>query len=64
VPIDFSLEPEFTAKVDWAEAFVRERVMLLELLDDIDDDRFMRVVRRLQEDVNVATAVSGRATPR
>jgi acyl-CoA dehydrogenase len=32
MPWDFSTEPEFQAKLDWATEFVRERVQPLDIL--------------------------------
>jgi acyl-CoA dehydrogenase len=51
MPIDFAIDPDFQQKLDWARAFVRERVIPLEVVEDIDDYRFMQVIRRLQAEV-------------
>jgi acyl-CoA dehydrogenase len=47
---DFSTEPEFEEKLEWMRRFVREEVFPLEVLD-VDDQTFMRLVRRLQDEV-------------
>jgi acyl-CoA dehydrogenase len=57
--VDFSIEPEFQAKLDWMEAFVRDKVYPLEYLYDYDKDapydvgnvELRQIVRRLQQEV-------------
>lgn len=57
--VDFSIEPEFQAKLDWMEEFVREKVYPLEYLYDYDKDApydienkgLRKIIRRLQEEV-------------
>ena len=57
--VDFSIEPEFQAKLDWMEGFVRDRVYPLEYLYDYDKDApydiqnagLRKIVRRLQQEV-------------
>jgi acyl-CoA dehydrogenase len=47
---DFSTEPEFEKKLDWARAFVRDQVMPLEVLD-VDEDELRELIRPLQREV-------------
>jgi acyl-CoA dehydrogenase len=47
---DFSTEPEFQAKLDWARDFVREEIYPLEVLD-FDWHQFREIARPLQEKV-------------
>lgn len=57
--IDFSLEPEFEAKLDWIRAFVREEVEPLDVLFDyntnapydITNKGAMQILRQLQQRV-------------
>lgn len=57
--VDFSIEPEFQAKLDWMEEFVREKVYPLEYLYDYDKDApydihnpsLRKIIRRLQQEV-------------
>jgi acyl-CoA dehydrogenase len=57
--VDFSIEPEFQAKLDWMEAFVRDRIYPLEYLYDYDKDApydianpgLRKIIRRLQDEV-------------
>jgi acyl-CoA dehydrogenase len=57
--VDFSIEPEFQAKLDWMEEFVREKVYPLEYLYDYDKDTpydvgnvpLRKIVRHLQQEV-------------
>lgn len=52
---DFETEPEFQAKLDWVDAFVRDEVEPLDLVlgdpYDKSDERAMRLVRPLQQQV-------------
>ena len=50
---DFSTEPEFEEKLEWARRFMRERVFPLETLD-LSDDEFLRVTAPLKEEVKAA----------
>ncbi|KAA9166339.1 acyl-CoA dehydrogenase [Amycolatopsis acidicola] len=47
---DFSTEPEFAAKLDWARDFVREEIYPLEVLD-LDHAGFRRLAAPLQRQV-------------
>ncbi|MFF5991261.1 acyl-CoA dehydrogenase family protein [Prauserella flavalba] len=47
---DFSTEPEFAAKLDWARDFVREEIYPLEVLD-LDHAGFRRLTAPLQQRV-------------
>src|SRR4051812_31179775 len=47
---DFSTEPEFQAKLDWAREFVREEIYPLEVLD-FDWRQFREIAKPLQEKV-------------
>jgi acyl-CoA dehydrogenase len=47
---DFSTEPEFAAKLEWARAFVREEIYPLEVLD-LDHAAFRRLAAPLQQQV-------------
>ncbi|HLZ25885.1 MAG TPA: acyl-CoA dehydrogenase family protein [Chloroflexota bacterium] len=47
---DFSTEPEFEEKLEWMRGFVREEIYPLEVLD-ADERGFMRIVRKLQDEV-------------
>jgi len=47
---DFSTEPEFQARLDWMDAFVREEIWPLETLD-LDRDRLDHALRPLQATV-------------
>lgn len=56
--IDFSVEPEFQAKLDWMSQFVREECELLDLLFpnpsdmyDMKNSKARRIVRPLQQQV-------------
>lgn len=56
--IDFSVEPEFQAKLDWMSRFVREECELLDLLFpnpsdmyDMKNSKARRIVRPLQQQV-------------
>lgn len=56
--IDFSVEPEFQAKLDWMSRFVREECELLDLLFpnpsdmyDMKNSKARRIVRPLQQEV-------------
>jgi acyl-CoA dehydrogenase len=48
---DFSTEPEFAAKLDWAQAFMTEHVYALEVLEGIDEASFSRVLEPLRAQV-------------
>ncbi len=52
---DFETEPEYQAKLDWVEEFMREQVEPLDFLDaspyDKSDARMMAVLRPLQQQV-------------
>jgi acyl-CoA dehydrogenase len=52
---DFETEPDFQAKLDWVDAFVRDEVEPLDLVlgdpYDKSDERAMRLVRPLQQQV-------------
>jgi acyl-CoA dehydrogenase len=50
VTIDFSVEPEYQRKLDWAAAFIREWVEPLEVLQ-LDEAVFNQIVRDLQKQV-------------
>jgi hypothetical protein len=52
MPIDFSVEPELQAKLDWARDFVRREIVPLEVVDY----RFMQVIRRLKAESGLAPA--------
>jgi len=47
---DFSIEPEYAAKLDWARDFVRERIYPLEVLD-LDHASFRKIAAPLQDEV-------------
>lgn len=47
---DFSTEPEFAAKLDWARGFVRDEIYPLEVLD-LDHVRFRRLAAPLRQRV-------------
>ncbi|QRP46275.1 acyl-CoA dehydrogenase family protein [Amycolatopsis sp. FDAARGOS 1241] len=47
---DFSTEPEFAAKLDWAREFVRSEIYPLEVLD-LDHQGFRRIAKPLQQQV-------------
>ncbi|MDQ0382292.1 acyl-CoA dehydrogenase family protein [Amycolatopsis thermophila] len=47
---DFSTEPEFEAKLDWARGFVRDEIYPLEVLD-LDHTEFRRLAAPLQRQV-------------
>jgi acyl-CoA dehydrogenase len=47
---DFQTEPEFEAKLQWMQGFVREEIFPLETLG-LDHDTFVDAVRPLQEEV-------------
>jgi acyl-CoA dehydrogenase len=47
---DFATEPEFQARLDWAEEFVREEVLPLEVLD-LDQAQLDRLMAPLQQAV-------------
>lgn len=57
--VDFTIEPEFQAKLDWMEAFVRDKVYPLEYLYDYDKEApydvgnpgLRRIIRHLQKEV-------------
>lgn len=56
--IDFSVEPEFQAKLDWMNTFVREECEMVDLLFpsaadmyDVKNSKARRIVRPLQEQV-------------
>lgn len=57
--VDFTIEPEFQAKLDWMEEFVREKVYPLEYLYDYDKDApydtrnagLRKIIRHLQKEV-------------
>jgi len=52
MPWDFETEPEFQEKLDWMQTFIKEEVWPLEVLvDELDGDRFWRVVWSLQAEV-------------
>jgi len=49
---DFETEPEFQEKLDWMKTFMKDEVWPLEVLvDELDGDRFWRVVWSLQGEV-------------
>ena len=48
---DFSTEPEFDKKLDWMREFVREEIVPLEVLDDLDRATFDRITAPLKEKV-------------
>lgn len=60
--VDFSIEPEFQQKLEWMQAFIRDRIYPLEYLYDYDKDApydiqnqpLRRLIRRLQRDVREA----------
>ncbi len=47
---DFSTDPEFEEKLEWARTFMREKVYPLETLDLSDDD-FLRIAKPLIDEV-------------
>jgi len=47
---DFSTEPEFEKKLEWMRRFMHDEVYPLEVLD-VDEGRFTRAIRPLQEEV-------------
>jgi acyl-CoA dehydrogenase len=47
---DFSTEPEYQAKLDWARGFVRDEIYPLEVLD-LDHEGFRRLAAPLQDQV-------------
>lgn len=47
---DFSIEPDYAAKLDWARDFVRERIYPLEVLD-LDHASFRKQATPLQDEV-------------
>lgn len=57
--VDFAIEPEFQAKLDWMDTFVRDKVQPLEYLYDYDKDApydtgnvpLRKIIRHLQEEV-------------
>ena len=57
--VDFAIEPEFKAKLEWMEEFVRDKVYPLEYLYDYDKDApydianepLRRIIKRLQREV-------------
>lgn len=50
--IDFSIEPEFQAKLDWARSFIKEWVEPLETLHfELEEKVFKRIVEDLQQKV-------------
>ena len=49
---DFETESEFQEKLDWMQAFMKEEVWPLEILvDELNGDRFWRIVSSLQGEV-------------
>lgn len=49
---DFSTEPEFQAKLDWAQEFVKEEIIPIEgISDDIDYATLRRIMKPLQDQV-------------
>ena len=54
--VDFAIEPEFQAKLDWMDTFVRDKVQPLEYLYDYDKDApydtgnvpLRKIIRHLQ----------------
>ena len=49
---DFATEPEFQAKLDWMQTFMKEEVWPLEVVvDELDGDRFWRIIWTLQDEV-------------
>ena len=59
---DFSTEPEFAAKLEWARGFMTEHVYALEVLEGIDEPTFMRAIAPLRAEVKERGPV-GRAPP-
>ena len=51
---DFSTEPEFQAKLDWAREFMEREVYALEVLEGIDEAAFKRVLEPLRAQVKGA----------
>jgi acyl-CoA dehydrogenase len=51
---DFSTEPEFQAKLDWAREFMEREVYALEVLEGIDEAAFKRVLEPLRDRVKDA----------
>ena len=57
--VDFTIEPEFQAKLDWMEEFVRDKVYPLEYLYDYDKDApydvnnlgLRKIIKHLQKEV-------------
>src|ERR1700693_5996359 len=49
---EFETEPEFQEKLEWMQTFMRQEVWPLEVLvNEVDSDRFWRVVWSLQDEV-------------
>jgi acyl-CoA dehydrogenase len=49
---DFETEPEFEEKLAWMRRFVREEIWPLEVMvDDLDQEGFMKLIRPLQDEV-------------
>jgi acyl-CoA dehydrogenase len=52
MPWDFSTEPEFQAKLDWMNGFVRERIWPLEtVIEELGWDGLTRAIKPLQDEV-------------
>src|SRR5690242_7405585 len=47
---DFETEPEFEEKLEWARAFVRDKVLPLEVLD-VDEAQLKAFIAPLQQEV-------------
>jgi acyl-CoA dehydrogenase len=60
---DFSTEPEFAAKLDWARAFMADEVYGLEVLEGIDETAFARVLEPLRARVKDAELWAAHLSP-
>jgi acyl-CoA dehydrogenase len=61
--LDFSTDPEWEDKLEWARTFMREKVYPLEALGDLDDDVLLRISRPLQAEVKEAGLFAAHLPP-
>jgi acyl-CoA dehydrogenase len=60
---DFSTEPEFAAKLEWALGFMEQEVYPLETLEGVDEKTFMTILEPLRDRVKEAGLWAAHLTP-
>ena len=60
---DFSTDPEYEAKLDWARGFMEERVYELETLEGVDEATFAQVLEPLRDEVKAQNLWAAHLSP-